>query len=116
MATFSAMPKSGPIHSKLEGKGIIQEPGVALAMASSSAVNRPGRDNYLEFLSHPDTPKIKSFPQNTKIWYNAWGEASRPLSLIELSHIGRNNSSSGVIMIEGIDERTFSLVAEAIPD
>lgn len=67
-----------------------------------------GKQDY--WLSKPNTPRISFLSQDAKIWHNAWGEASTPLSLSDLA--GRLQQDSGLITIQGIDDRTFALIIE----
>lgn len=68
------------------------------------------QDPWTKFLLRPNTPKVRCPSENAKIWHNAWGEASTPLSLEDLAR--RLQRDSGLIIIQGINDGTFSLIIE----
>lgn len=91
MTSSSALPQPKPAEPFKNGKAFL-------------------RNSWTDFLSRPYTPKVKFTSQGAKIWHNAWGEASTPLSPNGLA--GRLQRHSGLITIQGIDDRTFALITE----
>lgn len=99
----------------LRNRAILREVSHCLPWLHRPPRSQPRPRSVLEILSHPDVPKVRCTSQNARFWYNDWDDASRSLRFEELADLLRAQrwrSDLGVIVIEELDDRAFSLIIE----